>query len=415
MKEIRIGIFGMGRGKDNIRPIQVNGGVIVAICDRRQERLDEARALIGGDVACYTDFDEFIRHPMDAVYLCNYFNEHVPYAIKALERNIHVISECIPNSTMAEGVALVRAAEKSRAMYFLAENYPYMPMNLEMKRVYEGGTLGKVEFAEGEYNHPVARTDYDFLRRYYDGPRHWRACNPATYYLTHSLGPLLCATKARPVRVTALPIYKPERAHQESAISRCGDREAIMLTLNDDGSVFRITGCARFGAHENSYRLACGKGQIENRRGTDGEILLRYSSWEVPEGMQEENCYFPHQSPEDEALAAAAGHGGGDYYMFKDFFTCIREGKRPFLDEYTATTMASVGILGHRSVLEMGTPYDIPDFRREEDRKKYENDTLSPYFGPHGEAPTLPSCSHPEYEPYPEDVVAFEELLKGKD
>ena len=59
--------------------------------------------------------------------------------------------------------------------------------------------------------------------------------------------------------------------------------------------------------------------------------------------------------------------------------------------------MASVAILAHRSTLEGGKPYDIPDFRKEEDRKKYENDTLSPFWGTDGTAPTIPSSVMPDY------------------
>jgi len=51
---------------------------------------------------------------------------------------------------MGDAVALVRAAEKSDAIYMLAENYPYMKFNQEMRRVYQNGDLGKVLFAEGE-------------------------------------------------------------------------------------------------------------------------------------------------------------------------------------------------------------------------------------------------------------------------
>ena len=45
------------------------------------------------------------------------------------------------------------AAEKSKAKYMLLENYPFMLFNQEMKKIYEGGTLGKILYAEGEYNH----------------------------------------------------------------------------------------------------------------------------------------------------------------------------------------------------------------------------------------------------------------------
>ena len=61
--------------------------------------------------------------------------------------------------------------------------------------------------------------------------------------------------------------------------------------------------------------------------------------------------------------------------------------------------MSSVAILGHRSVLEGGKVFDLPDFRKEEDRKLYENDFETPFWGNNGEAPTMPCCSNPDYKP----------------
>ena len=115
MKIIRIGVFGVRRGSDFFKSILSNDGEIVAICEKNPERVEAALKQLGNNVAVYDNFDEFIEHPMDAVLLANYFHEHTEYAIKCLERNIHVLSECTSNATMAEGVALVRAAEKSKA------------------------------------------------------------------------------------------------------------------------------------------------------------------------------------------------------------------------------------------------------------------------------------------------------------
>ena len=64
------------------------------------------------------NFDKFIEHDMDAVVLANYANEHAPYAIRCFEKNLHVYSECISNGTMAEGVELIRAFEKSESFVF---------------------------------------------------------------------------------------------------------------------------------------------------------------------------------------------------------------------------------------------------------------------------------------------------------
>ena len=98
----------------------------------------------------------------------------------------------------------------------------------------------------------------------------------------------------------------------------------------------------------------------------------------------------------------------------REFLTCLREGKTPFFDVYKATAMSAVGILAHRSVLNGGSPYDIPDFRLEEDRLKYENDTLSPFPDENG-VRTLPCCSNPDYAPSPAQTEKFFKALEEKE
>ena len=58
-------------------------------------------------------------------------------------------------------------------------------------------------------------------------------------------------------------------------------------------------------------------------------------------------------------------------------------------------------------------PYDIPDFRCEEWRKKYENDRLTPFPGADGSAPTLPCCSVTDYTPTEEQLQGFIDLLNS--
>lgn len=398
MKNVRIGIFGLGRGAHYIDHILANNGELAAVCDGDKEKVDAAVKKMGGKVAAYSDFEEFIKHPMDAVFLANYFHEHTSYAIKCLEKNIHVLCECTSNSTMAEGVALVRAAEKSKAFYMLAENYPFMIFNQEMKRVYEGGTLGKVLYAEGEYNHPGNPYRNETIKELYPIEKHWRHYLPKTYYITHSLAPIMYATGSLPVRVTAMPIYEPMKS-DVPRISHVADKAAIITCLNDDESVFKVTGHAAFGGHSNSYRICGTKGTIENVRGTDGKIMLRYNEWEKPEDMEEINYYTPQINDKDEELIKKAGHGGGDFFVMREFLNAVRENKKPPFDVYFSTRMASVAILAHRSILNGGMPYDIPDFRKEEDRRKYENDNETPFWYTDGREPNIPCCSKPDYKP----------------
>ena len=117
--------------------------------------------------------------------------------------------------------------------------------------------------------------------------------------------------------------------------------------------------------------------------------------------------YVPEWPEENRELIIAAGHGGGDFIVIREIFRAIRENKKPEFDEYFATTLASVAILGHRSLLEGGTAYDIPDFHNEEDRVKFENDTLSPFYHSDGRTPSIrPSNSTVNFTP--EDMARYD-------
>ena len=98
-KLINIGVFGLLRGSTYFRSILENNGNIVAICDKRKRLLDMAYGDLGGSATPYDNFDDFLHHPgLDAILLCNYFNEHAPYAIRALEKG----STCSANAQPEE-------------------------------------------------------------------------------------------------------------------------------------------------------------------------------------------------------------------------------------------------------------------------------------------------------------------------
>lgn len=413
MEKIKIGVFGAGRGATVGQSLVLAGAEVVAVCDYNEARFEGAYKKLGRDFAVYSDFDSFIEHGFDAVVLGNDFHDHARFAIRCLERGIHVLSECTAAGTMAEAVALARAAEKSNAIYMIAENYPFMIFNREMQKVCREGTLGKILYAEGEYNHPANPMDIKFKKTYVYNFEHWRNYNPRSYYITHSLAPLMAATKATPKRVTAFASFAPNTNDEHPESSYVGDRAAIVMTQNDDGSVFRVTGCAAFGAHNNTYRICGTEGQVENLRGMGGKVMLRYNAWSKPEGMEENNLVDPSWNDPDEDFIKQTGHGGGDYLVAREFLTCIKENKQPEMpfDVFSAINMSLVAILSHKSILNGGQYYDIPDFRNEEERKPYENDTLSPYFLPDGTPPTIPCCSHPDHKPTEAQLAKFKELV----
>ena len=191
------------------------------------------------------------------------------------------------------------------------------------------------------------------------------------------------------------------------------DDVSVILTQNDDGSIFRFTGCAKFGAHHNFYRVCGTNGQIENPRGMGGRVMLRYNEWTKPEGACSSALYDANWNDPDEKFIRQSGHGGGDYLSARLFIECIQAGKQPEhpFDIYSAVTMSSVAILAHRSALDHGKSFEIPDFRQEEARKQYENDRLTPFYGTDGSEPNFPCCSHPDYKPTAQQIAKYHEVL----
>jgi predicted dehydrogenase len=95
------------------------------------------------------------------------------------------MNETAACKTLAEGVALCRAVEKSGRTYMLAENYPYSAASQELRRLYHAGEAGDVRYAEGEYNHPG---EENWRLSISPGRRHWRtpaSCGNSTARTYH--------------------------------------------------------------------------------------------------------------------------------------------------------------------------------------------------------------------------------------
>lgn len=385
-KLIRVGVVGVGRGQSFARGAsELVGMKLVALCDHWEEKVRQVGQQFG--VATYTDYDKFLEHDMDAVVLANYFHQHAPFAIKALQAGKHVMSETAANTTMAEGVALCREVERTGLTYMLAENYPFTKFNMEMRRVYRTGEIGRVYYAEGEYNHPF---DGLGLNRLSPGFKHWRNWLPSTYYCTHALAPLMYITDTMPVRVNGLSMAIPELTRD---LPRVNDPGSVILCRMDNGAVFRIFGLWAPG-HSNWYRVHGSCGAMEIGRGAQyfgpGNVRVWHEEWDVKPGVVAERSYFPDW-PEHAGLANKAGHGGGDFWTNFYFAEAIRKRRQPYLDVYRGVAMSSVGILAWKSALQEGAPFEMPDFSKESSRKKYANDHWSPWPDGTGDGAAPPS------------------------
>lgn len=380
-RPLRLGIFGVGattrysaRGYMLARNAGTSSGLeVAAVCDVHEEKVRRAAAELGA--VAYTDFDRFLEHDTDAVLLANYFHQHAPFAVRALRAGKHVLSETTACFTLAEGVQLVEAAEASGKVYMLVENYAYFAYNMELRRLYRTGSLGEMRYGEGEYVHPIPSGFWNAIS---PGRNHWRNWMPMTYYLTHSLAPLLYITDTRPVRVNALVLPRDEADEEHfGKTARVNDLGSVILcTMDNDAVVKLLWGQLRTQGAWTSIR--CRRGMMENLRFGDPRMVrVRREAFERTADEPIEQAYLP-DFPEPYGGLGLDGHGGADYVVLQEFIRAVRGEGPAFFDVYRAVDMAAVGIQAYRSALAGGAPFEVPDFRKPAVRRKYAKDDWSP-------------------------------------
>ena len=365
---VRVGVLGLRRGADLARLAQQAGMQVVAVCDRDDRRREATTAL---GAAAYRDVEPFLGHAMDAVILVNDFDQHAPAAIAALDRGLSVLSETAACRTVAEGVALVEAAERSAGVYMFAENYPYMPLAREMRRRYAAGDIGEVRYAEAEYLDEPAD-----LMAMVDDRAHWRARTPATYYCTHSLAPVAAITGTRPVQVSGFVVPTAAGPQALERARRGRGWAALLMVRLDNGAVFKSLHGFLEAGQQAWVRLHGDRGLMENLRQGDTRTLRVV--WDVEDRRRAEEVYLPWPPEFPATDADPLGDGVAETLMLRDFAEAVRHRTAPDQDVYFGVDLSITGIQAMRSSLAGSLPVEVPDLRRPDVRHAHAADDWFP-------------------------------------
>ncbi|MBQ2750508.1 MAG: GNAT family N-acetyltransferase [Clostridia bacterium] len=373
-KKIKIGVLGAGRGRTMMRYcVSAGNAELVAICDINEKLLREANEEYGqGKVACYTDFDEFLKHDMDCVVLANFANAHAPFAIRCLEAGKNVLSEVLPVQTMKEAVELIEAVERTGKIYAYAENYCYMGAPRKMYDLYRKGALGEFEYGEGEYMHNCEPGWHGLTGC---SPKHWRNTMSAFYYCTHSLGPLVHIAGSRPVSVVG--IEGPFNARMARMGAMAGAFGVEMVTLENGAVLKSLHGV---GPSKNSvwYSIYGSKGRMESARedAENGGTDKLYVNCDAGEGDNKSESVDTSTRDGLSDAADASGHGGSDYYVMHNLVEKLRGNRNAVIvDVYEAMDMFLPGYFALISAMKGGVTVEIPNLRDPAVRELWRNDT----------------------------------------
>lgn len=161
---IRLGMVGGGRdafigGVHRIASrIDDRFNLVAGAFSSTPEKSKASAADLGvADDRAYGDYVEMakrearLKNGIEAVAIVTPNHLHYPVAREFLKRGIHVICDKPLTSTLADARKLVKAAEKSDALFVLTHNYTGYPMARQAREMVADGDLGDIRLVQVEY------------------------------------------------------------------------------------------------------------------------------------------------------------------------------------------------------------------------------------------------------------------------
>ncbi len=368
---MRIGIAGR-RGTAFYAGLRSNPEAeLVALCDLDEPWLRKEVADHGIPLG-FTRFDEMVDQ-VDAVVVATPMQLHATHAILALRAGRHVMSEVTAAVTLDECWRMLDAVRSSGKVYFFSENYCYIRENVLVRSLVEAGLFGDLYYGEGEYLHDVKP-----LHHHPDGSPTWRAFwqvgMPGVTYPTHSLGPVMQWFNAldpddRVESVICLGSGRhtdPEHPHDDTSVALCRLRSGKLIRIRVDMMSNRPHQVAYYalqgtrGVYETS-RFAGEPGRFWfGQNPAAGCLRDEHREWK-PATEFEDHLPDRWRNPSDEA--GRAGHGGGDYWVARDFIDACLGNAEPAIGIYDGLHWTAVGLCSTQSIQNGGVAIRVPDFR----------------------------------------------------
>ena len=382
MKKVRIGYLGVGPRAQGLMECysfheQVQFVAFADIAAGRAESVaTEYNKKHGASVKAYTSYEAMMKEAkMDALLIAMDPDVQVDYAVDAMDKGIHVMTDVPAAFTIDQCYKLVSAVRKNGVKYQLGEQNRYCNFFKQWRKMAENDEFGKIYYVEGEYTHympvwdllrdkktnyvvyPKSKEDLDD-HRYIKSWRYRTFLEPI-YYLPHELSPLLSITGGRISKVSCIGTKRG--SYTETSYDACDLQSAVMYNTNDTIFALRAGFASPTGDRRDTgshwYQIKGTKACAETARSTlDTMKLYRADTgWEMADWGT-----VDYSEPE---YIRNSSHGGTDYYPIMYFIDAILNDKQPPMDVYKAVETAAPAILAAQSARQGGVLLDVPDFR----------------------------------------------------
>ena len=382
-----VGLGGRGRGLLNMVLDTMPDVNVVGVCDLYEDRTEQGKqdviAKRGNTPVATLDYHELLKmEDVDAVITPSAWDAHVPICIDAMNAGKYVATEVGGAYSVDQCWELVKTYERTGVPCMMLENCCYGREELTVLNMIKKGLFGEVIHCEGGYEHDLR----DEVALGHEN-RHYRLDNymnrNGELYPTHELGPIAQILGInRGNRMLSLTSTSSLAAGMHAYIEKNNaDDEALMNTHFNQGDVvttvikcangetIRMMLCTSLpNFYSRNFTVHGTKGMYEENSDSvfldNGEMDEKKDDWKSERGNADRFAEEYDHPTWKKFLAEGVkgGHGGMDWLVFDEFFTCILE-NRPFpIDVYDAAAWMCITPISENSIACGGVPQPIPDF-----------------------------------------------------
>ena len=332
MKKIKLGVVGLGHRGRFMYKLACEKFVCVeatAACDilernwyEKRWGLDKSMSELFPNTTFYKDYDEMLEKAgLDAILIETGADIHADFCIKALKKNINVLTDIPVVANLIEADELWKASKESTAKIAVGANPNMQKFVYMLKEFHKTGRLGNPYYMEAEYIHwGYPKSDMTVML---NENGDWRKLLIPVRYCTHSLGPLLTVLN-EDIRTATCFVTGQHGPKEEYAGSQKPDMTCAVFQT-ESGVTIRFLRNARCRAdcQGHSYRVFGSEGYIEREVRSDKEVIRFNSELDFNKKLQEVSGeYMPPEYANDKNVDVA-NHGGMDYALIDKFLKAL--------------------------------------------------------------------------------------------
>jgi predicted dehydrogenase len=361
-RKVRVAVVGLVFGRIWVPAYKGHPDVeYVGVCDIDRDRLEAVADQYDIDRR-YTDLKSILESDeYDAVHLLTPIPLHVEQTLAVLMSGKHCAC-AIPMALRIEDLyKIIDAQRESKKNYMLMETEIYSPTFLYVKKLYDEGRLGQLQFLRGVH--------YQNMEGW---PDYWKGL-PPMYYCYHGLGPILYLAQKRATTVNCLGsgrLASDLQAHYGNPFPV----ESALFQLEDSDVTCEVTCCffkmVRDFLSDRFYIYGDKMGFESPQTRRDDPVIFEADTEPLKEGQRGRGVETRRITIPN--LADLVSEDLADYVreseivrgipLVHEFIRSIVEERPPAIDVVTGANWTAAGICAHESAMQNGEAVTIPGF-----------------------------------------------------